>query len=297
LYVRQCEAPTTPGTRPITCAGIQDTIWTSSDSTSIGQGAIAFSGKVTLPVHRTFTAGNAVSVDCEAVICGVLVRRDHLGPTDTSLDTFIPISFATVFSVSLSKTAQLANAGEQITIAISGLTTDQGVYARLCAQATTQGARPTLCDGQGAWASLSPAMIAVGAVDGSKPIVLTAKASFNAGPITIDCKKVTCGIFVRRDHLDPTDMSLDTFVPITFADALITSPEKSVTSILVKNRASLTIVGYKGQKLTITVGSSAKSLVANSNRFNFSTTLPKGKKTRIKLDDGKNNIFVKTFSN
>jgi hypothetical protein len=50
-------------------------------------------GAVTLPVAASFG-----SVDCTTLACGVHVRRDHLGASDTSYDRAIPLTFASATS-------------------------------------------------------------------------------------------------------------------------------------------------------------------------------------------------------
>lgn len=299
IYVRECVAAATPGTRPTNCAGISDTIWTSTDSTSLSQGAQAFTGSVTLPVKLTFTASNTTAVDCSAVTCGVLVRRDHLGPTDYSLDTFIPVSFAPVFGVTVSKTSDIAFAGETLQVNVAGLTYDQGVYVRLCQQAAVEGDRPTLCDGQGAWASLSAAMQQYGAVNADAAINLDVHGRFTSGATTVDCTTTTCGVFVRRDHIDPTDRTLDTFVPVSFAAEIVAPPAitKSITQSVVKNHVVVTITGYKGVKLTVTVGAQSRKITVATDNFTAKFGLAKGKNAKVQVTKGNKSLLKQNARN
>lgn len=299
IYVRECVAAATAGTRPSTCVGIANTVWASLDSTSQAQGASAFTGTVNVGVQRTFTAGNGTAVDCEVSTCGILVRRDHLGPTDLSLDTFIPINFAAPFVVNVSKTTAIAFAGESLVVSVTGLTFDQGIYARVCEQPAVAGARPTLCDGQGVWASVSSAMQALGATNADAPITLPAKGMWGSGSSAVDCSNVACGIFVRLDHTDPTNTALDTFVPVTFAaPATVPSPvAKRISSVVNKNQIVFSIVGYKGVSLTFTIGSSIKKVTPTSNGYTYKISLAKGKTEKVKLAQGARTLLDKKFKN
>ena len=292
IYVRECVAPGVAGTRPTTCAGIADTVWASTDATSQAQGASVFTGTVSVNVKLAFTAGNGTAVDCTVSSCGVLVRRDHLDPTDYSLDYFTPITFAPLFGVSVSKVSDIENAGENVSVTVAGLTTDQGVYVRLCQQPDT-GTRPTNCDGQGVWGSLSAAMQQVGAVNADQAMTLAVKGKFGS----TDCTKVVCGVFVRLDHTDPANTTRDTFVPLTFTAAAVTPVAKKISTVVTKNQIIFSIVGYKGVSLTLTVGSTVKTLTPTSNGYTFKVALAKGKTENVKVAKGKTALFTKKVKN
>ena len=98
-------------------------------------------------------------------------------------------------------------------LAFSGFPTTAGLYVLQCVQSTDAN-RPTLCN-QAAqlWISTSQgASFAPNADIQFKPT-----ASFTSGSTSVDCTKVTCGIFIRFDHTAPTDTSEDQFIPLTFA--------------------------------------------------------------------------------
>lgn len=299
IYVRECVAAATAGTRPSTCAGIGNTVWASLNAVSQAQGASVLTGAVNVGVLRTFTAGNGTSVDCEVSNCGILVRRDHLDPTDLSLDTFVPISFARVFAVNVSKTSEVNFAGENLSVTVPGLTYGQGVYVRLCQQAAVAGERPALCDGQGLWASVSADMKKLGASDADATLTLPVKGKWGTGNTAVDCSKVSCGVFVRLDHTDANNTALDTFVPVTFtAQAAVPGPvAKKISTVVNKNQIIFSIVGYKGVKLTLTVGSTVKTVVPTSNGFTYKVALPKGKTEIVKVAKGNTSLVNKKVKN
>ncbi len=293
IYVRECVAPETVGTRPTTCASIADTVWTSLDTNSQNQGAQVFSGTVVLPAKISFTTSSQIAVNCETSSCGILVRRDHLGPTDFSLDTFIPITFAAPFSVSVSKTAQIVAAGETISVNVAGLTVDQGVYVRLCKESAVGGERPSICDGQGVWASVSKAMQAVGAVNASAAIELPARAKFGTGANAVDCSVSVCGVFVRRDHLAPADYSLDKFIPVTFTAVPITVVQKKIAVSVMNHELRISLKGYAGSKLSLKIGNKVTRFTPSSNSFSFKRSLLKGSGVKIQLLAGKTVLLTK----
>ena len=145
--------------------------------------------------------------------------------------------------------------------------------------------------------SLSSAMIALGAGNAANPVDVLARANFTAAATKIDCTKVVCGIFVRRDHLAPTDTSLDTFVPVTFSAAVATPVAKKITAVVTKNQVIVSIVGYKGTAVTITVGSTVKTVTPTTNGYTFKVALGKGKKATVKVTKGKSSLFSKKITN
>ena len=89
VYVRQCIAGV-GDQRPTTCngTGVWATLPAGLPQTPDGSFGPA-EGTIELPVAVTFG-----DVDCTAVQCGVFTRRDHNDGTDTTLDRWIPITFA-----------------------------------------------------------------------------------------------------------------------------------------------------------------------------------------------------------
>jgi hypothetical protein len=130
VYIRFCQAPEPLNSRATNCDAAHD-VWASADPAMFAYHAAPLSGPLSLSAHSTFSA-NGASIDCTLVLCGVFVRRDHMGgSTDFALDRFIPVSFgnaATTVSVSAARgtgkiTETLANAlGRIITVTV-GTTT------------------------------------------------------------------------------------------------------------------------------------------------------------------------------
>ncbi|NBV90154.1 MAG: hypothetical protein EBR84_01910 [Actinobacteria bacterium] len=142
--------------------------------------------------------------------------RDHVDFSDRSLDTLIPIKVSTLTKTA-SKVANFVDAGEVFSITINGLTTNQGVYVRECAISDVT-ARPTNCDNANAvWASVWPAALGMGGVDGSKPVPFKVWGEFKGSKGNVDCQLVTCGIYIERDFNGLTDRGLDTLQLITFS--------------------------------------------------------------------------------
>jgi hypothetical protein len=130
------------------------------------------------------------------------------------------------FSVTVSPTTGLDPAGDTVAVTLNHLPADQGIYVRLCVQ-PQPGTRPAsgTCDGQGVWAvenyPYGPAP-----TDGSvvKPSAGAVTLPVRAAFASIDCTATPCGVFTRRDHPGgATDLSLDTFTPLSFA---VETPEE-----------------------------------------------------------------------
>jgi hypothetical protein len=102
------------------------TIWASSLAAALRQGAIDASGPKAVPVVAQFTAGGK-TIDCQAVACGIHVRRDHFGGTDLSLDRFIPVTFVPAAAKAQASVVagkvqfQVSNAkGQKVTFVVAG---------------------------------------------------------------------------------------------------------------------------------------------------------------------------------
>jgi hypothetical protein len=92
IYIRFCQAPEPVTSRATNCDAAHD-VWASTDPAMLAYHAAALSGALALTAQSSFTA-NGASIDCTHVLCGVFVRRDHMGgSTDFALDRFIPVSF------------------------------------------------------------------------------------------------------------------------------------------------------------------------------------------------------------
>lgn len=177
---------------------------------------------VSLPVSGT--VGDP-AVDCtEPDACGVFVRRDHNGGGgDTSLDEWVPLSFATDSAsptVVVTPSTGLDPAGDTVTVDGSGFTAS-GVYAMFCQRVGVSGeagGRPTGadCSGEQAWVTGSPIPgTTPWSGDGTFTLELDVVSAFGA----VDCTAAgtECGIVTRTDHTAPQDFSQDTFTPVTFA--------------------------------------------------------------------------------
>lgn len=281
VYILQCVAPTVAGERPTTCVGQSKTIWASTISTP---GAQPLNPTMNLTADRQIVSG-ANTIDCSVSSCGIFIRRDHNSPTDKSLDTFLPISFEAEYGVQVSKTSAIAFAGENLKVKVLGLTGTQGIYVRLC-QAAASGERPTLCDGLGVWASLSPAQQGFGAVDAANELTLPVKPSFVSGASTVDCVKNSCVVFVRRDHLGGPDLSLDKVIPLTF----VAPPVAALSATATKSGSNFVFVikNAKAKTIKVTVGSVMKTISKNSDNYTvqFAIGKNKGKNTVLKVTYG-----------
>jgi len=141
----------------------------------------------------------------------------------------------------------LTFAGDNIRLTVKGLPKKTGVYVRECL-ATTKRPTAAQCNGNGVWITPSfpggvyPTDGTVGKpnTDFSLPVV----GAFG----TNDCSISKCVIFVQRDHLGPTDKSLDTSVKISFA-AKVATPGAT-------GSASTTPVAIGPDVLTSTIGTS-----------------------------------------
>lgn len=288
VYILQCAAPAVTGERPATCVGQSKTIWASTISTP---GAQTLSATMNVLVDRQFVSGGN-TIDCSVTSCGVFIRRDHNGPTDKSLDTFLPLSFLPEYSVQVSKTMGIAYGGEDLKLTMLGLTSDQGVYVRLC-KAAAEGERPALCDGLGVWASMSSAQQAYGAVNAANELTLPVKASFVSGETAIDCQKSVCVVFVRRDHNAGSDLSLDRVIPVTFT----LPPVLAISAKASKSGNSFVFVikNAKSKSVQVTVGTVVKTIKPTSDNYTFKVLVSKnkGKNTALKVTYG-TKVLVKT---
>jgi hypothetical protein len=244
-----------------------------------------------LTLDRQIVSG-ANTIDCSVSSCVVFIRRDHYGPTDKSLDTFLPISFVPEYSVQVSKTAAISYAGENLKVNVLGLTGTQGVYVRLCKAGAT-GERPAICDGLGVWASLSSAQQGFGAVNAASELTLAAKSKFGSGVAAVDCTKTSCVVFVRRDHLGGPDLSLDRVIPLTFnappAPVISARAGKSGTSFV------FVIKNAKAKSIKVIVGTSVKTVKPTSDSYTVKISVGKnkGKNTALKVTYG-TKVLTKT---
>lgn len=201
------------------------------------------------------------------------------------------------FSVTADKSTALVAAGDVVKVSLNNLPAEAGVYVRLCAGslADVMKARPTSCFGQGSWVSSSKASIAQHASDAAAgPVALDVKSVFTSGTTTVDCAVQACGIHVRRDHLGPTDFSLDRFIPVTFAAAPVAVVKSGIA--LASSKVTITVANLKGKKITFVVGTKKFTRVANSDNFVFSAPAPKAQWFIASAYLGSKQIVSKKFT-
>ena len=117
-------------------------------------------------------------------------------------------------------------AGSMITVTGKGFDETVGIYLAFCVM-PKKGSAPTPCGGgvnkagmgeASYWISSNPPPYAVGLTDEFLPggrFKHSVKISRLVGKV--DCRKVSCAITVRADHLRSTDRTHDLFIPITIS--------------------------------------------------------------------------------
>jgi len=142
----------------------------------------------------------------------------------------INASYASDFQATLSQSNNLSRAGETLTVSISGLPDNQGLYILQCVVAASADVRPTVCVGQQStiWTSKNAAMVGYGATPFTGTLNIPVTRTFTAANNSVvNCDEVSCGVFIRKDHTAPTDKTADTFLPITFAQTYDVSASKT----------------------------------------------------------------------
>jgi hypothetical protein len=87
LYITQCIQPV--GTaRPAICSDSVQ-VWVSDSAPAP---AVKSTSAITIK-PTALISGRTGTADCTKVSCGLFFRVDHIGPTDTSEDKFLPITF------------------------------------------------------------------------------------------------------------------------------------------------------------------------------------------------------------
>lgn len=95
VYVYQCAASAiTPRPDATKCrSGMAESLWLTTNG---GMGSGVASAENPLSLVSEFTIG-ATTFNCSLEVCGIFVRRDHMGgSSDFTLDTIVPIEFETV---------------------------------------------------------------------------------------------------------------------------------------------------------------------------------------------------------
>ena len=126
----------------------------------------------------------------------------------------------------LSVNKATVRSGSMITVSGKGFDETVGIYLAFCV-VPAKGKAPTPCGGgvnkagvgEGSyWISSNPPPYAVGLIDEYLPggrFKHTVKISRFIGKV--DCRKVSCAITVRADHLRSDDRTHDLFIPVTIS--------------------------------------------------------------------------------
>ena len=106
------------------------------------------------------------------------------------------------YGIVVSQTTQVARDASSLTVNVAGVPAKTGLYVMYCARGTDAQARPTQCFGRGVWISTDPTALGQGAVDANAPVTLPIALAFTSGGATVDCEKVSCGVYaVSYTHL------------------------------------------------------------------------------------------------
>ena len=122
---------------------------------------------------------------------------------------------AATFTYSSQPLSNLSSTGTTIHGGFTNFPTKSGLYAQECEAPATAGTRPTNCMDL-AWYSTSGGQ---GSVSPTGDVAIKLVPAFTGKTSAVDCYKSACGLFFRLDHLAPSDLSEDTFLPISFAPA------------------------------------------------------------------------------
>lgn len=198
------------------------------------------------------------------------------------------------FSVSADKTVGLNAGGDTVNVTLNDLPANTGVYVRLCAGTAADAlkARPTSCFGQGIWASNAASSLAQHASDATKPLALAVQASFTSGTTAVNCLTQACSIHIRRDHLNPTDFSLDRVIPVTFADLTT----QSATAKVVGKKIVVTLNNVADEKAVISVSKKSYNRTAKGAVFVTKLPAPKQKVATVVVVAGGIEIYRETLA-
>jgi hypothetical protein len=158
------------------------------------------------------------------------------------------------------------SASPTINLSITGFPTKAGLYFQQCA-APTGSTRPTTCnDAAQLWisnergANFAP----------TANIVFKPAASYKTRTgQEIDCRKVSCGIYIRYDHNNSGDLSEDNFIALTFKSGdntpTLVSDEitASIGGVTLSQRNPITMA-YRAPGLLIFSAKSGATLSAKS---------------------------------
>ncbi len=158
-----------------------------------------------------------------------------------------------VRTLSVSKSADLAESGETIVVTGSGYDESKGVYVGLCVIASPD-VQPSPCGGgidragaTGAseWISSNPPSYAIGLpipyeTGGSFRVELSVSPTINE---VVDCRNVQCAIVTKSDHTIIDDRSQDLLIPVTFTGVAPTTTVASepASSIPMETAPEITV--------------------------------------------------------
>ena len=217
-----------------------------------------------------------------AAVLGVIVALTAL--------TALPAN-AAASNVVVSPTTAVARTGT-VNVTLANIPAGQGVYVMFCAKPNNAG-RPTSCFGRGVWASTDTTALGQGAVSATNPISLPVAASFTPqGGSAVDCDLNVCGVFVRRDHMGPTDTSLDQFVPVAFVSAVPSSISVKATS----GRILVSISGHKGQTIDVFVAGRKVSRQLLADQVSFYVGNGGNSAAKVVIKQGTSKLFNRVLS-
>ena len=158
------------------------------------------------------------------------------------------------------------SAAPTINLSITGFPAKAGLYFQQCA-APTSAARPTACnDAAQLWISTERGANFTPTAN----IVFKPVASYKtrAGE-EIDCRKVSCGIFIRFDHNNGADLSQDNFIALTFksgdnAPVLISDEITASIGGVTLSQSNPITMAYRAPGLLIFSSKSGATLTAKS---------------------------------
>lgn len=160
-------------------------------------------------------------------------------------------AIASSFEVSIPRATNLDPANPSVTINVSGIPEGQGIYFMLC-EGTTATPRPANCSAEHqSWLTVAPASLRMGAIP-ALPVnefKIASKFATRTGA-QVDCTTGNCGVLIRRDHFGTTDLSLDRFIPITFA---VAKPAANAIIGSFGNRVAVRVFGGEGKNVSIRV--------------------------------------------
>lgn len=126
-----------------------------------------------------------------------------------------PSASAETFVFQSGPLTNLDPAGATVNGGFTKFTTKGGMYMQQCI-APVAGARPATCsDDLQLWISANGE---VGSVSATGPIAFKVASQISGRGVSVDCTKMSCGIFFRLDRSATADTSEDLFLPITFRE-------------------------------------------------------------------------------